>query len=51
VITREQQDERTDDNEGYVLIRAVSALLWRTFEPGHLWTPAPGIGASPTEED
>jgi beta-lactamase class A len=53
VITREQEDERwTDDNEGYVLIRAVSALLWRTFEPGHPWTPAPGVDRfKPIEDD
>lgn len=53
VITKEQQDERwEDDNEGYVLIRAVSALLWRTFEPGHPWEPAPGVGRfKPEEED
>jgi beta-lactamase class A len=53
VITREQQDERwEDDNEGYVLIRAVSALLWRTFEPAHPWAPAPGVERfKPEEED
>lgn len=53
VITKEQQDERwEDDNEGYILIRAVSALLWRTFEPGRPWEPAPGIGRfKPAEED
>ena len=53
VITREQEDERwADDNEGYVLIRAVSALLWRTFEPAHPWTPAPGVERfKPAEED
>ena len=44
VITKEQEDERwVDDNEGYELIRAVSALLWATFEPVHPWTPAPGV--------
>jgi beta-lactamase class A len=53
VLTREQVDERwEDDNEGYVLIRAVSALLWRTFEPGHPWSPAPGAERfKPAEED
>ena len=30
------------DNEGYVLLRRVSALLWSTFEPKHPWSPAPG---------
>ncbi|MCC6242709.1 MAG: serine hydrolase [Gemmatimonadaceae bacterium] len=34
VVTKNQVDESwINDNEGYVLIRAVSALLWRTFEP------------------
>ncbi len=53
VITKEQEDERwADDNEGYVLIRAVSALLWATFEPAHPWAPAPGVGRfKPAEED
>ena len=53
VITKEQEDERwVDDNEGYELIRAVSALLWRTFEPGHPWEPAPGVKRfKPPEED
>ena len=53
VITKEQQDERwADDNEGYQLIRAVSALLWETFEPGHRWAPAPGVERyKPADED
>jgi beta-lactamase class A len=43
VITKEQQDSTwTPDNEGYQLLRRVSALLWRTFEPGHPWIPAAG---------
>jgi beta-lactamase class A len=43
VITGEQQDSsETPDNEGYRLLRRVSALLWRTFEPGHPFTPASG---------
>jgi beta-lactamase class A len=43
VITKDQQDESwTPDNEGYVLLRRVSALLWRHFEPRHPWTPATG---------
>src|SRR5512132_583728 len=43
VITKEQEDQRwVDDNEGYELIRKVSALLWKTFEPGHPWRPAEG---------
>lgn len=43
VITRNQLDERyTADNEGWVLQRAVSALLWKHFEPGHPYAPAAG---------
>ncbi|MEP7176638.1 MAG: serine hydrolase [Gemmatimonadales bacterium] len=46
LITRDQQDESGEpDNEGYVLLRRVSALLWRHFEPRHPWTPAPGAAA------
>lgn len=34
IVTKNQVDESWgNDNEGYVLIRALSALLWRTFEP------------------
>jgi beta-lactamase class A len=44
VIMKEQLDQRwTDDNEGYRLIQAVSALPWRTFEPDHAWAAAPGV--------
>lgn len=43
VITKNQVDERYEPgNEGYVLLRRVSALLWRHFEPNHPWAPAPG---------
>jgi beta-lactamase class A len=43
VITKAQEDSSwTPDNEGYRLLRRVSALLWRTFEPGHPFTPAAG---------
>ena len=53
VITKEQEDQRwVGDNEGYVLIRKVSALLWKTFEPEHPWSPAPGAEKfKPPEED
>jgi beta-lactamase class A len=34
VITKNQQDTRWEtDNEGNVLIRKVSAMLWNYFEP------------------
>ncbi len=43
LITKNQSDESwKPDNEGNVLLRAVSALLWRHFEPKHPWSPAPG---------
>jgi beta-lactamase class A len=43
IITKQQADTTWDPgNEGWVLIRRVSALLWRHFEPGHPWHPAPG---------
>ena len=46
VITRNQQDTSyAATNAGYVLLRRVSALLWRTFEPAHPWTPDPGARA------
>jgi beta-lactamase class A len=45
VITKNQADHSYDHgNAGFVLLRQVSALLWRTFEPKHPWTPSPGAG-------
>lgn len=42
VITKNQQDTTyAPTNEGYVLLRRVSALLWQAFEPGHPWHPDP----------
>jgi beta-lactamase class A len=44
VITKNQQDESwTSDNEGYVLLRDISALLWKHYEPDADWQPAEGI--------
>jgi beta-lactamase class A len=44
VITKKQVDTSyTPNNEGYVLLRQVSALLWKTFEPKHPWTPPSGV--------
>lgn len=44
VTTKNQQDERwAVDNEGSVLIRNVSKILWNYFEPDSKWKPAPGI--------
>jgi len=46
LITKNQQDESMKpENEGYVLLRRVSALLWRHFEPRHAWSPASGAAA------
>jgi len=43
VITKEQQDASWGrDNEGFVLLRAVSAALWRRFAPGRPFAPPPG---------
>ena len=43
VITREQDDTSwTRDNQGWRLIRAVSALLWRHFEPDLPYAPPEG---------
>lgn len=40
VITRNQRDTTyAPTNQGYTLIRRVSALLWKRFEPGRPWTP------------
>jgi len=43
VITKNQADTRWEyDNAGAVLIRAVSEMLWNTFEPSHPYKAAPG---------
>ena len=43
VITKHQADTSWEPgNEGYVLLRQVSAFLWRWFEPKHPWSPAVG---------
>lgn len=43
VITKEQQDASWGrDNEGFVLLRAVSAALWRRFAPDRPFTPPAG---------
>lgn len=44
VITKNQTDESwTPSNEGYVLIRNVSRLLWDYFEGDSKWKPAANI--------
>jgi beta-lactamase class A len=43
IITRNQDDTSWDPpNEGWVLIRKISALLWQHFEPKHPWHPSAG---------
>ncbi|MEE9162986.1 MAG: serine hydrolase [Candidatus Neomarinimicrobiota bacterium] len=43
VVTRNQVDESWGrENEGFALLRAVSRLLWETFEPNNGWEPAEG---------
>ncbi len=43
VVTKNQEDASWEhDNEGYVLLRDVSRILWNHFEPGFGWEPAPG---------
>jgi beta-lactamase class A len=40
VITKNQQDTSWEyGNEGFVLLRNISALLWNHFEPGYGWNP------------
>jgi beta-lactamase class A len=44
VITKNQKDLSWDrTNAGFVLLRNVSQLLWKYFEPDSTWKPAPGI--------
>ncbi|MEJ7644420.1 MAG: serine hydrolase [Chryseolinea sp.] len=46
VITKNQKDESwKSENEGNLLIRKVSALLWSYFEPDSQWSPSPKINA------
>ena len=43
IVTKDQRDSSwTRDNAGNALIRKVSALLWKHFEPRHPFTPAKG---------
>jgi beta-lactamase class A len=42
ISTKNQQDSSwTNANEGYVLIRRLSALLWKRFEPAHPYAAPP----------
>ena len=51
VITKNQQDTSwVYGNAGYVLIRDVSRLLWKHFEPKSDWMPADGLKKYYTEK-
>jgi beta-lactamase class A len=40
VITKNQEDQSwKKENEGFVLIRNISRLLWKHFEPTSDWAP------------
>jgi beta-lactamase class A len=42
VITKNQEDRTYEDgNEGFVLLRSISRLLWQYFEPDSEWVPPP----------
>ncbi len=44
LLTKNQQDESWEyNNEGSVLLRKVSRLLWQHFEPKSQWSPAEGF--------
>ena len=44
VITKDQADSSYDQtNAGWTLIRKVSALCWKHFEPTLPFTPAEGV--------
>jgi beta-lactamase class A len=52
VVTKNQVDESwVGTNEGYVLIRKLSALLWKAFEPTHPYVAPPSSSRyAPPEE-
>ena len=44
ITTKNQQDQQwSRENEGYVLIRKISEIIWNHFEPKNKWKPAVGI--------
>jgi beta-lactamase class A len=43
ITTKNQEDQQwSRDNEGYVLIRKVSEIIWNHFEPKNKWKPLEG---------
>jgi beta-lactamase class A len=44
IITNNNKDQRwKPDNEAYLLIKKISALLWHYYEPDSEWKPAEGV--------
>lgn len=44
ILTKNLDDTSwTNNNEGWLMIRKISALLWHHFEPDDTWKPAAGI--------
>ena len=44
VITKNQEDQSWGyNNEGFVLLRDVSRVIWQHFEPDQTWQPATGM--------
>jgi beta-lactamase class A len=51
VITKKLKDQSwKPENESYILIKNLSALLWHYYEPKDSWQPAPGIEKYMTNE-
>jgi beta-lactamase class A len=51
IMTNHQQDQSwKPNNEGWVLIRKLSAMLWHYYEPQSTWKPAEGIEKYMTNE-
>ncbi|MBZ5859069.1 serine hydrolase [Flavihumibacter profundi] len=49
IITKNQKDTRWDsDNEGWVLARKLSKLLWNYYEPRSSWKPILGTDGNPS---
>jgi len=43
ITTKNQQDQQwSKDNEGYILIRKISEIIWNHFEPKSKWKPVEG---------
>jgi beta-lactamase class A len=51
IISMNQKDERWEpDNEGWVLARKLSALLWNYFEKDSGWKPKTNFSGLPSNE-